>query len=258
MQELSGGREGAIFKRGNTVIRPTDPWSSTIHLLLKHIRDEGFTAGPQFISVDSHNEVLSFVEGDTYNYPLLGAIASETALVTAAQLLRAFHDASKSFLNHNPIEKMTWMLPTRAEADVICHGDFTPYNVALTGNSVTGVFDFDTAHPAPRLWDVAFSAYCWAPLKVDAGSELNSIEIQEQRTRQFCDAYGLNGESRIQLVSTVVERLESMVAFMFTEAENGSEKFQKDITEGHHLSYQNDIDYLKQHEQRIGLALVEV
>ena len=37
MEELSGGRESAIYRDGEVVYRPLQSWSSTIHLILKHL-----------------------------------------------------------------------------------------------------------------------------------------------------------------------------------------------------------------------------
>ncbi|UGA53370.1 phosphotransferase [Vibrio sp. VB16] len=70
------------------------------------------------------------------------------------------------------------MLEPREPFEFICHGDFTPYNVALSENTVVGVFDFDTAHPAPRIWDLAYSIYCWSPFKTDSVDKLGTIAEQ--------------------------------------------------------------------------------
>lgn len=56
------------------------------------------------------------------------------------------------------------MLPARSPAEVICHGDIAPYNSAVRDGRVIGFIDFDTAHPAPRLGDVAYAVYRYAPL----------------------------------------------------------------------------------------------
>jgi len=159
MQELTGGREGAIYQKDNSVIRPLNVWSPTVHKLLTFLESEGFNGSPRFISSEVNCEVLSFVEGDTFNYPLSGAIASEQAVSSCARLLRKLHDTTANCLLLNDT-KLQWMLPSREPQEVVCHGDFTPYNVALKGREIVGVFDFDAAHPAPRLWDLAFSVYC--------------------------------------------------------------------------------------------------
>ncbi len=141
METLSGGRSTGIYRQGETVVRPIQEWSATVHRLLRYLHQQGFHACPEVIGMDTGSEVLSFVEGDTYNYPLEGAIASEEALISAARLLRQLHDVSQGFLNNVNLAETVWMLPAREPAEVICHGDFTPYNVALNGNEVVGAFD---------------------------------------------------------------------------------------------------------------------
>lgn len=149
IEELSGGRGAAIYRKEDKVLRPAGPWSPAVHTLLNHLERVGFSAAPKSFGFDDNdNEILSFVPGETTNFPLDGAIVSSHALISAAELLRAYHDASSSLIEAADVTTMRWMLPTVQPIEVICHGDFAPYNVALNGSSVVGVFDFDTAHPA--------------------------------------------------------------------------------------------------------------
>jgi hypothetical protein len=57
-----------------------------------------------------------------------------------------------------------WYFPPREPVEVVCHGDLAPYNCVFDGDRLVGVIDFDTAHPGPRLWDVAGGAYRLVPL----------------------------------------------------------------------------------------------
>ncbi|MDD1793223.1 aminoglycoside phosphotransferase family protein [Enterovibrio makurazakiensis] len=257
MEELSGGREGSIYKKEHTVVRPLNPWSDNVHRLLNHYQKQGISECPQFVAIKGQTEVLSFVNGDTYNYPLTGPIASESALISAANLLRKLHDASVSFLAENNDEELTWMLPVRAPQEVMCHGDYSPYNVALNGDVVVGVFDFDTAHPAPRVWDLAYAVYCWAPFKTDEIDALGSLYDQIDRAKQFCDAYSATEQQRTELVDVMVARLDALVTFMRDEAESGNEQFAANLEDGHHLSYLADIEYLKANKAQISRRLME-
>jgi hypothetical protein len=245
MEELTGGREGSIYQDGDIVIRPLNPWSTTIHRLLTHLHQHGVNEAPKFIGIDGQTEQLSFVRGDTYNYPLTGAIATVEALSSAAKLLRKLHDASASFLSKHDSESLTWMLTPREPNEVICHGDFTPYNVALSGNHVVGVFDFDTAHPAPIIWDLAYSIYCWAPFKTDRIDGLGSLSDQISRSKIFCDSYGATSKQREQLPEAMVKRLTALVDFMHNEAQQGNQQFAANIEQGHHLAYLADIEYIR-------------
>ena len=45
----------------------------------------------------------------------------------------------------------------------MCHGDFAPYNITFVDRCVHGIIDFDTLHPGPRIWDVAYAVYRRSP-----------------------------------------------------------------------------------------------
>ncbi len=128
MEELSGGRESAIYRDGEVVYRPLQLWSPTIHLILKHLEQAKVDESPKFLGVNKDQEILSFVTGDTYNYPLVGAIATNEAIISAGKLLRKIHDSTVPLLEQLNVKQHRWMLEPREPFEVICHGDFTPYN----------------------------------------------------------------------------------------------------------------------------------
>ena len=250
MENLTGGREG-ITRKGDVVIRPAGPWSVAVHKFLKHLHDEGFHHAPIPLGLDSNgNEQVSFVAGTVNNYPYPSTVKSEEALVSAAKLLRNYHDAAESFITPET-RTLPWMMPAREPSEVIVHGDYAPYNVALKGNQAVGMIDFDTAHPAPRLWDIAYAVYRWAPLSDQEHAFVVELGDQIQRTKLFCDAYDLKRADRERLVQTVIERMNTFVNFMRVEAANGNEKFIGDLRDGHHLIYLKDINYLTANRKQI-------
>nr|WP_306416974.1 aminoglycoside phosphotransferase family protein [Vibrio sp. D420a] len=255
VEELSGGRESAIYRDGEVVYRPLQPWSPTIHVILKHLERENVAECPRFLGVNQEQEVLSFVAGNTYNYPLVGAIATADTLISAGKLLRKIHDATVPLLDQVDVNAHKWMLEPREPFEVICHGDFTPYNVALSENAVVGVFDFDTAHPAPRIWDLAYSVYCWSPFKTDSNDKLGTISEQVTRAKLFCDSYDATTSERNRLADAMIERLQALVLFMRSEADNGNETFAKNIEQGHLQAYLNDIEYITENKEKIQCAL---
>ncbi|KXF81933.1 phosphotransferase [Enterovibrio coralii] len=246
MEVLQGGREGAIFRSEDKVYRPAGAWSHSVHQLLAHLVNEGFDRAPKSFGFDDNgNEILSYVKGDVYNYPLKDQIASDEALISASKLLREYHDASASFLAHPAFHEMAWMFSKREPAEVMCHGDYAPYNVTLEGNQTIGLFDFDLVHPAPRLWDIAYAVYCWAPFKTNEYDALGDLTAQTERAKLFCDGYGLSNSEREKLVATVIERVQFLVDFMHAEANKGNAAFIANIADGHHLAYVADIEYLQ-------------
>jgi thiamine kinase-like enzyme len=244
---LSGGRENQIIKIGNTVHRPTGKWTKQIHKLLLHLRHTGFYSVPEPLGFDDQGrEIVSFIEGDVSNYPLSPNASSIKALLSAALLLRNFHDTTQSFLDKIIIENNNWQLPARQPYEVICHGDYAPYNIVLNGVVAVGIIDFDTCHPGPRVWDIAYALYRWCPFTNPNNQDgFGSIEEQIKRARLFCRSYGLANEKRLGLAELMVERLQVLVDFMFSQASLGDETCKLNIKEGHHLLYLDDIKYIK-------------
>lgn len=256
---LKGGRQNGIFKVGDRVYRPAGPWTNQVHAFLSHLRIEGFISAPEpFGFDDSGREIVSFIKGEVSNYPLSSNAASIKALISSARLLRDYHSASQTFLSKHNTDPTKWQLPCRFPQDVICHGDFAPYNVVLNGEKAIGIIDFDTCHPGPREWDVAYALYRWSPfMNPNNNDGFGVIEDQIARARLFCDAYGLSENSRKMMPGLMIERLQSLVGFMLTNAEEGDETCKLSIEAGHHIGYLADIEYLNSHSASIEKGITE-
>jgi hypothetical protein len=172
------------------VRRAAGPWTDTIHALLRHVRARGVTEIPEPLGRDgSGREVLSFVAGDVYHYPMPDWMWDDAVLVAAAALLRRYHDATVDF---RPPADARWRLPARAPAEVVCHNDFAPYNLVFRGRALAGAIDFDTASPGPRAWDLAYLAYRLVPLTA-AGNPDAPATPEAERDRRLdllCATYG--------------------------------------------------------------------
>lgn len=245
IENLQGGREGSIKRKGKRVYRPAQEWTPTVHRFLNSLRENDFFAAPiPYEITDEGEEVVCFLEGDVYNEELPQLQQSDETLLSVAKLIRQYHKASIPFLNElNGTE--LWMLQPREPYEIICHGDIAPYNMVMNGNTTTGIIDFDTIHPGPRIWDIAYAVYRWVPLMAPENPEsFGTTEDQLRRLHLFLDAYEeLNGSTDTVLYM-VIERLRSIVAFMKKKAIEGDLKFQKDIAEGHHLGFLRDITYV--------------
>jgi Ser/Thr protein kinase RdoA (MazF antagonist) len=256
LEYLKGGRENKIARSGATVHRPSGHWSKSVHALLNHLRKVGFLNAPKPLGFDEKgNEILTYISGEVSNYPLSKTASSNEALITGAQLLRAYHDATVSFLN-NSQQNHSWLLPVRNPAEVICHGDFAPYNVVLNGCKAIAIIDFDTAHPGPRIWDIAYALYRWSPLKNPNNPDTQgNLVSQIYRARQFCDAYHLPAVERVNLLNVMIERLQTLITYMHAEAQKGNTAFQANLAEGHHIAYKEDIAYLHENRTQIETGL---
>ncbi|MGX6606478.1 aminoglycoside phosphotransferase family protein [Micromonosporaceae bacterium Da 78-11] len=251
---LTGGGVNEVVRIGDVVRRPAGAWTPLVHDLLRHLRTRGFTAAPRphEITPDGY-EILDYLPGDVSNYPATPAAASPPALVSAARLLRAYHDATVDHVA--PLDG--WQLPARQPVEVLCHGDYAPHNCVLTGTTVTGIIDFDVAHPGPRVWDVAYAVYRWVPLTApDNADGFGSTAGQAARLRTFCDSYGLDDAGRAVLIATVIDRLTAMVAFMRAQAAAGNAAFAGHLAAGHHRQYLGDADYLRRARPTFDAALL--
>lgn len=253
-EELLGG-VNVVTRTGGTVLRPTGHWTPNVHALLRHLRAQGFTGAPAVngLTADGREE-LEFIAGEVCSAPLTGPAASDAALVSAARLLRRYHDATVSFVADH---LDGWQLPTRSPPEVVCHGDFAPYNVVMDGAQAVAVIDFDTAHPAPRRWDLAYAIYRWAPLTHPENPEsFGEPAAQAARAADFCDAYGLDPGDRARLPALVVERLQALASFITARAARGDAVFQRHAAAGHPQLYLRDAGYVWGHRDLLAATLL--
>jgi len=241
MQSAAGSEP---FRQGNLIMRPAAPWTPGVHALLATLHRHGFDAAPLSAGYDEVWERVSYLPGDTGDLGDHTHMRSETVLRSAASLLRHYHDCSALFAKSLEAG-YTWQLSARPPCEVICHGDFAPYNVVLNDSEVTGIIDFEAAHPGSRCWDLAYATYRWAPLSsIIAVEGLDCLAGQISRARIFVDAYGLSAAERPSLPDVIVERLEALVAFMEREAARGIGRYRRNLQDGHDRIYRQDIAYI--------------
>ncbi|WP_181439649.1 phosphotransferase enzyme family protein [Curtobacterium sp. MCBD17_032] len=244
-----------ITKADDRVHRPAGPWTPTVHRLLAYLHEQGFVAAPEPIALGDTLETVTFVPGVAGEYPWTEEIGSEAALVTSARLLRQLHDAAAGFPLDDSVD--VWSQAARLPVETVVHGDFAPYNVVYDGIAAVGVIDFDTAHPGPRVWDVASAVYRFAPFTTGTveGRPVPALEDRITRAAEFCRAYGLDDRSRAVLVETITGSLVALVTTLETEAAAGNPKFVSDLAHGHADLYRADVAWLEEHADRITAAL---
>lgn len=235
--------------------RPTGRWTATIHSLLDHLHRRGFTAAPRAHGLDSDGrEVLDFIPGQVGHYPIPGHVRTDSTLLAVGTLLRNLHDATADF---TPPPGAHWYTPTREPAEVICHGDVAPYNCVFRNGGPVAFIDFDTAHPGPRIWDLAYAAYRFVPL-TDPGNEDFHLPVEEQarRLRLLADAYRLGRDGREAVADTARIRLDFLVRHMHDQAGAGNTAFAEHIAAGHDRLYQADALHIARNTARLTNALL--
>jgi hypothetical protein len=175
---------------GDTIRRPSRPWSASVHALLAHLHEHGLAGEvpAPLAEDDGGEEVVGLVPGEVPAYPMPGWVWEPPRLDEAGRLLRRIHDATATFDRAG----RTWQSPAREPAEVVCHNDFAPYNLvfAPADHRLMGVIDFEHASPGPRAWDVAYLAYRLVPLADPGNPDLPPRPDGRQRLERLVAAYG--------------------------------------------------------------------
>jgi hypothetical protein len=179
---LPGGNVGGAVRVGDTVRRPSGPWTPAVHELLDFLAAAGLPRIPRVLGIDDRGrEILTFLPGRVLE------IGRETLcdaqVRSAMRWLREFHAVVASF----PRDSRRWRFAERAlePGEIVCHHDSAMYNMAFDGDELSGVFDWDVAGPGIPLDDVAIFAWNTAVLFPDADAD----EVAHL-LRTIADGYG--------------------------------------------------------------------
>jgi hypothetical protein len=245
-EALAGGNMTVVVRVGDTVRRRTGPWTPAVHALLRHLHANGFRQAPEPRGIDPQGrEVLTLLPGQVATYPLPAFVWSDDTLVSVARLLAAYHDATVGFV---PPAGAVWQWPAHQPAEVVCHNDFAPYNLLFQGKQLTGVIDFDTASPGPRVWDLAYAAYRFVPLTDPGNPDAPhpGRDRQARRLALLCESYGSPWIRPGHVVDAAIARLGELVAFIVDAAAAGDPAQQLVLDRGDTVIYERDIGYLQQ------------
>ena len=182
-----------ILRIGNTVHRPVHPWSSSVHELLSHLASAGFDEAPRYLGQDSDGlEVLSYLPGDSgaAGWP---RVVAEEGLAAMARLLRRYHDLVAGF-RPDAVAGWAWHPGPVRSGEIVCHGDFGPWNLVWRGTEPVGVLDWDYAWPHPPMHDLCYALEYVVPFRADSECLrwLSYTEPPNRRRRLelFVAAYG--------------------------------------------------------------------
>ncbi|WP_238430626.1 aminoglycoside phosphotransferase family protein [Frankia nepalensis] len=204
-QVLQDDPHRRVVRIGDTVRRPVHPWSASVHELLRYLREIGFLYAPRLLGIDDEGrEVLSYIGGESGGRAW-AKVAENEGLVAMARLLRGYHEAVRGF---SPVAEAGWAARTGAvnTGELVCHGDFGPWNLVWRGYRPVGILDWDYAWPARPIHDVAYALEYVAPFR-DDGTCLRWLGYsappdRRRRLEVFAEAYGLS--STVGLVDEVV------------------------------------------------------
>ena len=227
---LAGGiaNAGAVIRRGPHVLRPSGPYTASIHTALRGLRAAGFEGVPAPVGVDPDGrERLVYIEGDVALPPYPAWSRSDTALVSMTRLVKGLHDASTDLA----IQDLPWSseMADPTGGDVLCHNDVCLENVVFDGEEAIAILDFEFAAPGRRAWDVAAFARLCVPIDDPANKARLGWESGDgpARLRLIADTYGLDEQSRIVLIDSLDRAMDSGGEFVRRRVEAGDPGFVK-------------------------------
>jgi hypothetical protein len=179
---LPGGNVGGAVRVGDTVRRPTGPWTPAVHELLRFLGDSGLPHVPRVLGIDDRGrEVLTFLPGRVVEIGF--EELTDGQVRSAMRWLREYHAVVRGF----PRDRRRWRFADRALADgeIVCHHDTAMYNMAFDGEDLAGVFDWDVAGPGAPLDDVAMFAWNSPLLRLGADPAAAAHGL-----RVIADGYG--------------------------------------------------------------------
>jgi aminoglycoside phosphotransferase (APT) family kinase protein len=145
--------------------------------VLVHLESVGFDAAPRWLGLDEQGrDVLSWIDGETFTergqmHPYIGdppgrITFSDEQIAAVMRLLRRYHDAF--------------------DDDVVCHGDYGPWNIVWRARLPFAVIDFDNACRGDAADDVAYALRTF----ISYGFATAAPKELVRRTRAALQAYG--------------------------------------------------------------------
>lgn len=213
-----------VVRIGDRVYRTTGWWTPAVHALLGRLAAEGFRYSPRVIGIDRvGREVLTFIPGDA-GMRGWAHVVSERGLTLAASLLRLYHDTVSGYV---PPPDTTWAHTEGplAAGEIVCHGDFGPWNVVWRDDEPAGILDWDLAGPGRPMDDIAYALEYFVPFRDDQTAQrwmaYPRPPDRRRRLAVFAAAYGL--ASTEGLVDEVIRRQLLDIPRMQALAERGLE-----------------------------------
>src|SRR5262245_55148283 len=88
---LEGGNVGGAVRVGDTVRRPTGPWTPAVHELLEFLADAGLPHVPRVLGLDDRGrEVLTYLPGHVV--PVGVERLTDAQLAATARWVRRYHE----------------------------------------------------------------------------------------------------------------------------------------------------------------------
>lgn len=194
-EQLTTNDKHPIVRIGDTVHRPVNFWTPAVQDLLKYLESVNFPYSPRVLGFDADGrEILSHIEGESGKAGW-GKIVTDEGLRKFAKLLRSYHNA---VADYNPNHDLEWATGAKGlkPGEIICHGDFGPWNIVWRNDEPVGIIDWDLVHPALPEEDILYGLEYSAPFRDDETTikwhHFSEVPDRHHRVEVYLDAYGVS------------------------------------------------------------------
>ncbi|RAU91997.1 aminoglycoside phosphotransferase family protein [Paenibacillus sp. YN15] len=199
----------SVHAKDGMVLRPAAPWTSSVHGLLRHLEQKGFTFAPKVLGTGyaaDGRETLSYVEGE-FVHP---GPWSDEGLYRIGRMLRSLHNAAADFQPPAEARWQPWFLRELGGGAnrVFGHGDVAPWNVVTCDGLPVGLIDWEYAGPVDPMAELARVCWLFPQLHDDDVAALAGLPDLAARARQLrilADAYGVPVEQRGLLLDLIIQ-----------------------------------------------------
>jgi hypothetical protein len=137
---------------------------------------------------------------------------------------------------------------------LVCHGDYGPWNLVWHGTRPVGVLDWEYAHVAPALDDVAYALEYVAPFRSDEEClrwlRYPAPPDRRRRLELFAEAYGLAGPDG--LVDRVIAVQRKGLGLVLRLAAEGQERQRAMVASGEVAGIERQIRWSEEHRGLFG------
>lgn len=206
------GAVNVVQRIGDTIRRPTGPWTPAVHALLAHLESHDFPYAPRPLGLDADGrEILGFLPGKAALNPWPPVLRTDAGIVALATMVRAYHTAVQGFV---PPPNARWFVPEVAwqPGQIIRHGDWGPWNTIWQEERLVGLIDWDFCEPGTCLEELAQVAWYCVPLRgADriGGAGFTEMPNLRARLHLLCATYDTT-PALVVAALTVLQRKEML------------------------------------------------
>ena len=198
----AGLQDRHLVRVGDTVRRPSGPWTSSVQHLLRYLRERGFDLAPEPLGIDEvGREVLIYIDGRDQGWPFIPEILDAMGAESLGDLAARLRSVLASY-KCPPTARWQFAAGAPGPGQAMQHGDLGPWNL-LWGNDgqIAGVLDWDFAQPGNPWYDIGYLAWFTVPLMDDHRARARGFPAPPDRLSRldaFAAASGLTRDSALR------------------------------------------------------------